>query len=43
MATAPDLAAAADRNFIGSYEKLVDNSVLRQLDDSGFTKTLYRR
>ncbi len=26
-----------------SYEKLVDNSVLRQLDDSGFTKTLYRK
>jgi len=26
-----------------SYDKLVDNSVLRQLDDSGFTKTLYRK
>jgi NitT/TauT family transport system substrate-binding protein len=26
-----------------SYEKLVDNSVLRQLDDSGFTKTLDRK
>jgi len=26
-----------------SYEKLVDNSVLRQLVDSGFTKTLYRK
>ena len=26
-----------------SDEKLVDNSLLRQLDDSGFTKTLYRK
>jgi ABC-type nitrate/sulfonate/bicarbonate transport system substrate-binding protein len=26
-----------------SYEKLVDNSVLRQLDDSGFTKALDRK
>jgi ABC-type nitrate/sulfonate/bicarbonate transport system substrate-binding protein len=26
-----------------SYEKLVDNSLLQQLEDSGFIKTLYRR
>jgi len=26
-----------------SYEKLVDNSLLQQLEDSGFIKALYRR
>ncbi len=26
-----------------SYEKLVDNSLLQQLEDSGFIKSLYRR
>jgi len=26
-----------------SYEKLVDNGLLQQLEDSGFLKSLYRR
>jgi hypothetical protein len=26
-----------------TYERLTDNSVLKQLEDSGFIKSLYRR